>query len=100
MVEVKEAQTRFRTIGAGFASKAGVLGNIGIEERNFDIGNWPTGLREAISPRAFSGAGQYFKIQLEPGTIQSRASIQFQEPYLFDSPYSLSTYLYYSTRVR
>ncbi len=100
LVEVKEAQTRFLTIGAGFTSNAGVLGNIGIEERNFDIANWPRSLREAISPRAFSGAGQYFKIQLEPGTIQSRASVQFQEPNLLDTPYSLSTYFYYSTRVR
>jgi outer membrane protein insertion porin family len=100
LVEIKESQTRFLTVGAGFTSNAGVLGNISVEERNFDISNWPTSAREAFSARAFSGAGQYFRIQLEPGTIQSRASVQFQEPYLFDLPYALGLNFYYSTRVR
>lgn len=100
LVEIKENQTRFFTVGAGVTSNSGILGNISLEERNFDIGNWPSSFSEAYSSRAFSGAGQYFKIQLEPGTEQSRASIQFQEPWLFDQPYSFGSNIYYSTRVR
>ena len=100
LVEVKENQTAFFTVGAGFTSNAGVLGNISYEQRNFDISNWPTTFSEAFSTRAFTGAGQYFKIQLEPGTEQSRASVSFQEPYLFDQPYAFGLNLYYSTRTR
>jgi outer membrane protein insertion porin family len=100
LVEVKESQTAFFTIGAGFTSNAGVLGNISYEQRNFDISNWPSSWSEAFSTRAFTGAGQYFKIQLEPGTQQSRASVTFQEPYLFDQPYAFGFNAYYSTRVR
>jgi outer membrane protein insertion porin family len=100
LVEVKEGQMAFFTIGAGFTSNAGVLGNISYEQRNFDITNWPSSWSELFSNRSFTGAGQYFKVQLEPGTEQSRASISFVEPYLFDQPYSLGVNVYYSTRIR
>jgi outer membrane protein insertion porin family len=100
LIEVKENQTAFFTIGAGFTSNAGVLGNISYEQRNFDISNWPSSWSELFSSRSFTGAGQYFKVQLEPGTQQSRASITFQEPYLFDQPYSFGLNIYYSTRIR
>jgi outer membrane protein insertion porin family len=100
LVEVKESNTAFFTVGAGFSSNSGVLGNISYEQRNFDISNWPSTWSEAFSSRAFTGAGQYFKIQLEPGTQQSRASVSFQEPYVFDQPYAFGLNLYYSTRVR
>lgn len=99
LVEVKENQTAFFTVGAGFTTNAGVLGNISYEQRNFDIGNWPSTWSELFSSRAFTGAGQYFKVQLEPGTELSRMSVQFQEPYLFDQDYSLGVNLYYSTRI-
>ena len=100
LVEVKEQNTAFFTVGAGFSSNSGILGNISYEQRNFDISNWPSSWSEVFSSRAFTGAGQYFKLQLEPGTQQSRASISFQEPYLFDQPYALGLNVYYSTRVR
>ena len=100
LVEVKEGQTAFFTIGAGITSNAGLLGNISYEQKNFDISNVPNSWGELFSTRAFTGAGQYFRIQLEPGTEQSRASVTFNEPYIFDQPYSLGTNLYYSTRTR
>ena len=100
LVEVKESNTAFFTVGAGFSSNSGILGNISYEQRNFDISNWPSSFSEAFSSRAFTGAGQYFKVQLEPGTEQSRATVTFQEPYVFDQPYSFGLNLYYSTRVR
>ena len=100
LVEVQETQTAFFMIGAGITSNAGVLGNISYEQRNFDITNWPQSFDEALSRRAFTGAGQYFRILIEPGTEQTRARITFEEPWVFDQPYSFRSDIYYSTRQR
>ena len=99
LVEVKENRTAYLRFGAGFTTNAGILGDISYEQRNFDISNWPTSWSELWSSRAFTGAGQYFKVELEPGTELSRASISFQEPYLFDQPYTLGFNAYYATRI-
>jgi outer membrane protein assembly factor BamA len=100
LVEVQETQTAFFLVGAGITSNAGLLGNISYEQRNFDITNWPASFDEFFSRRAFTGAGQYFRILLEPGTEQTRARVTFEEPWMFDQPYSFRSDLYYSTRQR
>jgi outer membrane protein insertion porin family len=100
LVEVQETQTAFFLVGAGITSNAGVLGNISYEQRNFDITNIPSSFDEFFSKKAFTGAGQYFRILLEPGTEQTRARITFEEPWMFDQPYSFRSDLYYSTRQR
>jgi outer membrane protein assembly factor BamA len=100
LIEVQETQTAFFLVGAGLTSNAGVLGNISYEQRNFDITNWPSSFNELFSRKAFTGAGQYFRILLEPGTEQTRARITFEEPWLADQPYSFRSDLYYSTRER
>ncbi|MDB5321827.1 MAG: hypothetical protein JWN40_3458 [Phycisphaerales bacterium] len=100
LIEVQETQTAFFLVGAGLTSNAGVLGNISYEQRNFDITNIPSSLNELFSRKAFTGAGQYFRILLEPGTEQTRARVTFEEPWAFDQPYSFRSDLYYSTRQR
>ncbi len=100
LIEVTETQTAFFLVGAGLTSNAGVLGNISYEQRNFDITNVPSSLNELFSRKAFTGAGQYFRILLEPGTEQTRARITFEEPWMLDQPYSFRSDLYYSTRQR
>ena len=100
LVEVNETQTIFFLVGAGLTSNSGILGNISYEQRNFDISNIPSSLDELFSRKAFRGAGQYFRILLEPGTEQTRARITFEEPWMFDQPYSFRSDIYYSTRQR
>jgi outer membrane protein insertion porin family len=100
LVEVNETHTALFTIGAGINSNGGVGGNITYEQRNFDIGNPPENWTDVFSERAFIGAGQLFRITLEPGTRQTNASVRFTEPWLFDQPYSLTTEAYYRDRVR
>lgn len=100
LIEVTETQTAFFLVGAGITSNAGLLGNISYEQRNFDITNVPNSWDELFSRKAFTGAGQYFRILLEPGTEQTRARITFEEPWIFDQPYSFRSDLYYSTRQR
>ena len=52
-----------------------------LQQRNFDIANWPDSWGDIFTDRAFTGAGQDFRISLEPGTEQTNASVRFTEPY-------------------
>lgn len=100
LVEVQEAQTARFLIGAGITSNVGLLGNITYEQRNFDITNWPSTPSELFSGRTFSGAGQTFRLQIEPGTELTRARVDFVEPWLFDRPFSFGASAYLSQRLR
>ena len=100
IVEVNETPTARFGVGAGINSNGGLGGSISYEQRNFDLSNWPNSWDEILSDRAFIGAGQLFRVTLEPGTQASNASIRFTEPWLFDQPYSLTTEAYWRDRVR
>jgi outer membrane protein assembly factor BamA len=80
-------------------SNGGVGANLTYEQRNFDITDLPTRLGDTISDRAFIGAGQTFRVSLEPGTENTNASVRFVEPYMFDLPYSFSIEGYYRDRI-
>jgi outer membrane protein insertion porin family len=100
LVEVTETQSARFMFGAGLTSNSGVMGNITYEQRNFDISNWPANASEFFSSRAFSGAGQTFRLSLEPGTELSRARVDFIEPWIFDQPYSFGASAYLAQRIR
>lgn len=100
LVEVEENRTATFSIGAGINSNGGIGGNITYEQRNFDITNWPSSWRELFSDRAFTGAGQTFRLSFEPGTTITNASLRFTEPWIFDQPYSFTGELYLRQRVR
>jgi len=100
LVEVQEAKTASFNIGAGVNSNGGFGANITYEQRNFDIRNWPTSPRDIFNGNAFIGAGQSFRVSLEPGSQISNASIRFREPYLFDQPYGFTTEAYLRDRRR
>jgi len=100
LVEVQEGQTGRFLIGAGISTNTGIIGQLSLEQSNFDITNPPTSWREFLTGQSFKGAGQFFQILLEPGTQVQRYRIRFEEPYLFDSPYSFSNDLYFFTRAR
>ena len=98
-VFTNETQTGKLMVGVGVNSDAGVLGNIVIDEQNFDISRWPSSWEDFRDGRAFRGAGQRFRIEASPGTEVQRYAVSFQEPYLFDTPVSFSTSLSYFTRL-
>lgn len=100
LVEVIEKPTATFNIGAGVNSNGGIGASITYEQRNFDIGNVPSSLDDLFTDRAFTGAGQVFRVSLEPGTEQSNFSIRFAEPYLFDQPFSFSNEFYLRDRER
>lgn len=90
LVTVKEGQTGSIMLGAGVASDSGLIGQISLDQRNFDITDWPSSFGEFITGKAFRGAGQRFRISLNPGTEVSTYLVSFTEPYLYDLPVSLN----------
>lgn len=97
LIEVNEADTGRVMLSAGVSSNLGLLGQISYENPNFDIANWPKSWSDVTSGRAWTGAGQYFRILLEPGTEVTRARIDWGEPWFLDQPYSLFTSFYISS---
>ena len=88
-VNIIEGKTGMVMLGAGVSSDAGVIGQLTFEQRNFDIKDTPDSLGDFITGKAFRGAGQTFRISLQPGTEFSQYSVSFTEPYLNDKPTSL-----------
>ena len=76
-------------LAVGLNSDAGVVGNITLDEQNFDIWRWPTSFQDFRDGRAFRGAGQRFRVEAQPGDQVQRYLISLQEPYLFDTNVSL-----------
>jgi outer membrane protein insertion porin family len=88
-VNITEGQTGMILLGAGVGSDSGVIGQLIFEQRNFDIRDKPKSLSELFTGKAFKGAGQTFRIALEPGTEVSQYSVSFSEPYWRDKPISM-----------
>ncbi len=100
LVTVAETETTKFLIGFGISTDSGVMGSLSIDNRNFDIGDWPRSFGEFIRGRAFKGDGQRLLFQAEPGTEVSRFRITFTEPYLLDRPMRFDTSAYLFQRGR
>jgi outer membrane protein insertion porin family len=88
-IEGQETQTGRLMVGVGVNSDAGVVGNIVVDERNFDWTRMPRSFEDIRNGYAFRGAGQRFRIDASPGSQVSRYLVSWQEPYLWDEPISL-----------
>ncbi len=98
-VYVQEAQTGRFVLGGSVNTDLGVAGNVIIEERNFDVFNWPSRPGELFNG-AFRGGGQNFRLEAVPGNRVQRYSVDLTEPNLFGySPFSLSTGLFFFNRI-
>ncbi len=100
LVSVEEAETTTLLFGVGVTSNSGVIGSISIEQRNFDLFDWPRTAGEFFKGRAFRGAGQTMRLHLEPGTELTRGRLSFREPYLFDKEIGLGLGVYAFERGR
>lgn len=100
LIEVKEKNTGSLSFGAGVSSDAGVIGAIELTQRNFDIADVPESPGEFFTGRAFRGAGQYFSLALQPGDETSRYSVNFRDPYIFDTQYFFDMSIFYFDRER
>jgi outer membrane protein insertion porin family len=88
-VSVIEGKTGMVMLGAGVSSDSGAIGQVVLEQRNFDISDRPKSFKDLITGKAFRGAGQTFRVSLQPGTEVSEYGISFTEPYLKGKPVSL-----------
>lgn len=100
LVEVDEERTGSISIGGAISSDAGVLGAIDMNQRNFDITDFPESWGELFRGQAFRGAGQRFSLSLQPGVEFQRYSVSFSEPSIFDSDYFLDTGLFFFSSER
>jgi outer membrane protein assembly factor BamA len=100
LVEVEPARQVDFLVGLGVSTDSGVLGSLNINNRNFDLFDWPRTWGEFFRGQSFRGAGQRLRLELEPGNKVSRFRIAFTEPYLLDKPVRLDTSLYLFQRQR
>jgi outer membrane protein insertion porin family len=97
-VYVDEGQTGKLMLGAGVNSNAGLVGNITLDEQNFDWRRWPRSWADIRNATAWRGAGQHFRVEAMPGSLVQRYMASFTEPYLFDTPISLGLSGYFFNR--
>ncbi len=78
VVQVKEAKTGSFSFGGGYSTVDQLVGFVAIEQKNFDITNWPR----------FTGGGQDLMLRAEAGSTRRNLQLSFTEPWLFDYPIS------------
>ena len=98
-ISPEETQTGRLMFGVGVNSDAGLVGNITLDEQNFDWRQVPTSWEDIMEGRAFRGAGEQFRLELVPGTQVQRYIISFTEPYLNNQPVSLGLSGFYYQRI-
>ena len=85
-------------VGGTYSSDNGLVGQIIIDERDFDFRRWPRNLREAFGPSAWRGAGQHFRLEIVPGDELERYLVSLSFPYFRNSDWSLGLSGYYHDR--
>jgi outer membrane protein insertion porin family len=98
LIELKETNTGSLSFGIGAGTDSGLIGEISVKQRNFDVADWPDSFSELFSGRALRGAGQTFDITLLPGTEVQTYSISLSDPYLFDTDYQGAVSAFYFKR--
>jgi outer membrane protein assembly complex protein YaeT len=96
LVDVAEANTTNILFGVGVTSNSGLVGSVTLEQKNFDLFDWPRDTKEFFRGKSFKGAGQTLRLTVEPGTELTRGRIEFREPYLLDQDvgFGLGAYLF------
>ena len=84
------------SVGGTVSSDNSVLGQIILEEHDFDFRAWPRNPREIFSPYAWRGGGQRFRVEAVPGADLERYLVSWSDPYFrgTDTSLSLSGYLF------
>lgn len=90
VINLEETQTGRFMIGVAVNSDAGVVGQIMLDERNFDWRRFPRSFQDIADGTAWRGGGQRFRLEAAPGTQVQRYLASWQEPYLLDTPISLN----------
>jgi len=97
-IDVTEGRTGRLSFGAGVNSNAGLVGNIVLQEDNFDILRFPRSWGDVLHGRAFRGGGQSFRIEAVPGTQVSRYMASWRTPYFLGTDFSFGVDGFYYNR--
>lgn len=97
LINLQETNTATFAVGAAISSDSGVIGELSLTERNFDLFDFPESWEEFVGRRAFRGGGQQVSLNVRPGTISQNYNLRFREPFLFEGNYSLDTQGYFNT---
>lgn len=89
-VDLQETQTGRFLLGVGINSNAGVVGQIMLDERNFDWRRPPRSWQDIVDGTAWRGGGQRFRLEAAPGSQVQRYLASFQEPFFMGTNVSLS----------
>ena len=90
VVAVKEAKTGSFSFGGGVSSVDRLVGLVEVEQRNFDLTNFPR----------FVGAGQDLRFRVEIGSVRRFFDLSFTEPWIAGVPLSFGVDLFNRTRLR
>jgi outer membrane protein insertion porin family len=100
VVEVQEDRTLDLILGVGVSSNDGLVGNVSLTQRNFDLSKlWdPSSWNHLLKPGTFKGAGETMSLVAEPGMQYSRLTLAWFTPYVNDKPYTAGVRLNYLKR--
>ena len=84
--------------GGTVGSDNGLVGEIIIDERDFNIFAFPRSLSDLSDPRVFRGAGQSFRAEIVPGADLERYLISFGDPYFLNTDVSVNVSGFYFDR--
>lgn len=90
IVTVKESKTGEFSFGGGYSSIDMLIGFVEIQQRNFDIMNWPT----------FMGGGQSLILKAEIGMVRTNYNLSWTDPWIFGFPYLFGFDVYRSSHSR
>jgi len=89
VVKVEETTTGQLLLGVAVTSDSGLSGQIVFRQRNFDYARPPSSWRDVAEGRAWVGGGQTFEVDARPGTEFTRFAVNYKDPHVDDSTYSL-----------
>lgn len=97
-IDVTEGRTGRLMFGVGVNSDAGVVGQITLQEDNFDILRFPRSWADVTNGQAFRGRGQSFRLEAVPGSQVSRYLLSWQDPFFMETDFSLGLSGFYYNR--
>ncbi len=97
-IDVTEGRTGRLMFGVGVNSDAGVVGQLTLQEDNFDIFRFPRSWADVTNGQAFRGRGQSFRMEAVPGSQVSRYLMSWQDPFFMGTDFSLGLSGFYYNR--
>jgi len=96
IIDVTEKGTGEFNFGAGVSSVDGLVGNVKVTQRNFDIQQLPKSWRDFFTGTAFTGAGQTASADITAGVKRQNYVLSLYEPWAFDRPIRLGGSLFHT----